>query len=123
MIYSPGVPYFRDDNGRLLDNPLEVSMITAAAVNASELGGQDRNRIEPVMKQRMRKIISLAAQAKNRVLVLGAFGCGVFGNDPQQIARIERELLVDEGLGRHFDLVVNPIPAGRNLSVFRQELQ
>jgi uncharacterized protein (TIGR02452 family) len=123
MIYSPGVPYFRDDSGRLIEDPFNVSMITAAAPNASECRGHERARIEPVMKNRMRRIMALAAQQKNRVLVLGAFGCGVFGNDPQQVARIQRELLVDEGLGRHFDVVVNPVPAGKNLAAFRQVLQ
>jgi uncharacterized protein (TIGR02452 family) len=123
MIYSPSVPYFRADDGRLLEEPLIVSIITSAAVNASEcVSGHQRSQIEPVMTERIRKIIQLAIQERNRVLVLGAFGCGVFGNDPDMVARIQRRLLFDEGLGQHFDVVVNPIPASRNLEAFRRVL-
>jgi uncharacterized protein (TIGR02452 family) len=120
MIYSPAVPFFRDDSGTLLENYFEVSIITAAAVKADECSGAERGRIEEVMRQRMRKVIALAIREGNRALVLGAFGCGVFRNDPNVVARIWYDLLVNEKLGQHLELVVHPIPAGGNLAAFRQ---
>ena len=38
-------------------------------------------------------------------LVLGAYGCGVFRNDPEDVARFWQELLIDEGWGRLFERV------------------
>jgi uncharacterized protein (TIGR02452 family) len=74
----------------------------------------------------MRRVIQIAAKHGNTALTLGAFGCGVFGNDPREIAQIEKELLVDEGLGSHFDIIANPIisTGGRsqNLPAFREVL-
>lgn len=61
------------------------------------------------MERRIRKIVKLAAYKKNNVLVLGAFGCGVFNNNPKEVARIFAKVLVNEGLKDYFKLVVFPI--------------
>jgi uncharacterized protein (TIGR02452 family) len=120
MIYSPHVPFFRDDSGELIEYPFEVSVITAAAPNAKECTKTAlRRALRQTMKNRLRKVIHLAITHGNRVLVLGAFGCGVFGNDPMEVATIEKELLMDEKLGLYFDLIANPIaPARTNRSNF-----
>ncbi len=38
------------------------------------------------MFDRTEKLLSIAAIHGHRVLVLGAWGCGVFGNDPTRVA-------------------------------------
>jgi uncharacterized protein (TIGR02452 family) len=38
VIYSPGVPVFRDDTGRLVE-PYRVAFLTAAAPNVGALSG------------------------------------------------------------------------------------
>jgi uncharacterized protein (TIGR02452 family) len=127
LIYSPDVPFFRDDQGALLAHPFPVSVITAAAPNAKECTAPCLTRaIRGTMKNRMRKVIQLAALQGHRVLLLGAFGCGVFGNQPEQVATIQKELLVDEQLGQYFDCIGNPIAPSRtntaNLDAFRRVL-
>lgn len=89
MTYSPGVPVFRDDAGRLLDEPYLVSFITAPAVNA---GAVSKNRpaevpqILPVMRRRAEYTLKVALDNGEKHLVLGAWGCGVFRNDPAGVA-------------------------------------
>jgi uncharacterized protein (TIGR02452 family) len=126
MSFSPKVPYFREDDGKLSERPIYVSMITSPAVNLSQCDGREASQAREVMKVRMRKIIWIAIEHGVRGLVLGAFGCGVFKNDPSDIARIEAELLVEEHLGQFFDLVVNPIICtrgnDRNFVAFEQML-
>ncbi len=100
MIYSPDVPVFRDDDDVLLEEPDPISFITAPAVNAGVVHAREpRNvaRIEPVMIARIEKVLALAVVNGHDVLVLGAWGCGVFGNDPAQVARGFARHLTGEG--------------------------
>jgi uncharacterized protein (TIGR02452 family) len=101
MIYSPDVLVIRRDDGELLEEPFSVSFVTAPAVNA---GAVKRNepfnieRIIPVMAQRMQHLLTLCAHQGYQHLVLGAWGCGVFMNDPSTIADLWYTLLVENGV-------------------------
>jgi uncharacterized protein (TIGR02452 family) len=91
MIYSPEVPVFRDDAGALLAPPYLCAFITAPAVNAGvvlERNPQRRAEIQATMARRIARVLAIAAQHDHQALVLGAWGCGVFRNDPQQIAAL-----------------------------------
>ncbi len=90
MIYSPNVPVFRDDADDLLRKPYCVSIITAPAVNAGAVRRNEKHnvsKIEPTMLGRIEKVLSLAVIHRHDTLVLGAWGCGVFRNDPADVAR------------------------------------
>lgn len=90
MIYTPQVPVFRDDNDELLDQHYCVAILTSPAVNAGALRNNDPERLkemEPVMLSRIEKLLSVAVVHGQTTLVLGAWGCGVFRNDPNDIAR------------------------------------
>lgn len=91
MIYSPQVPVIRDDDDNLLDKPFLISILTAPAVNAGAVSKngkkQEINKIESTMLQRTEKLLSVAAVNDYKVLVLGAWGCGVFKNNPDDVAR------------------------------------
>ncbi len=96
MIYSPNVPLIKDEEGVNLDTASSCAIITAPAVNTGVVKRQEPERIaeiETVMKRRIKKVLAIAAVNKHNTLVLGAWGCGVFQNDPQDIARYFREIL------------------------------
>lgn len=86
MIYSPGVPVLRSDNGELLEQPFLVSILTAPAANAGALEARERPLLEPVMLRRSELVLALAAARGYSRLVLGAWGCGVFRNEPARVA-------------------------------------
>ena len=97
MMYSPNVPIIRDDNGKLLDGPLLASFITSPAVNrkvASKMFIKDKT-INKAMDLRIRKILSLALENNPSVIVLGAFGCGVFGNKKEVVYKIFEDAIND----------------------------
>jgi len=96
MIYSPGVPVFRDDSGALLERPHLASFITAPAVNAGVVREREPERVSEiadVMRRRVARVLALACGFGHRALVLGAWGCGVFRNDPQLVAELFAEAL------------------------------
>jgi uncharacterized protein (TIGR02452 family) len=98
MIWSPRVPVFRDENWTLLESPFLASFITAPAVNAGALHPHERVKIEPTMLRRTEKLLRLAYREGQRMLVLGAWGCGVFRNDPEMVAGHFASLLRRGGL-------------------------
>ncbi len=106
VIYSPQVPVFRDDKGELLPQPYPVSFLTAAAPNRSAITRNQPERAEGIpaaLLGRARRVLHVAAAHGHRRLVLGAWGCGVFGNDPALVAETFRNALRDN---RFFDHVV-----------------
>ncbi|MDX2731963.1 MULTISPECIES: TIGR02452 family protein [Streptomyces] len=110
VIHSPGVPVFRDDRGRLLDTPYTVGFLTSPAPNAGVIRSrtpEDAHRIPAVLASRAERVLEVAAVRGYRRLVLGAWGCGVFMNDPAQVAGAFRALLADGGrFAGHFEQIV-----------------
>jgi uncharacterized protein (TIGR02452 family) len=96
MIYSPAVPIIKDEGGQELDKPVCVTIITSPAVNAGvimrdEAGKTDK--IAPVMRVRIEKLLALCLNKKHTTLVLGAWGCGVFRNNPEDISQLFQKAL------------------------------
>ena len=100
MIVSPDCPIFRRDDGSLMHQPELVTFITSAAPNAGAIA---KNRpeelplIPEVLLARSERVLALAAQQGCRTLILGAWGCGVFRNDPSVVAHAFRTHLCDGG--------------------------
>ncbi|MFJ9348502.1 TIGR02452 family protein [Streptomyces sp. NPDC101237] len=96
VIHSPAVPVFRDDRGRLLAEPYRAGFLTAAAPNAGVIRRTAPERtaeLPDVLAGRAERVLEVAAAHGYRRLVLGAWGCGVFQNDPRQVAGAFRGLL------------------------------
>ncbi|WP_327319719.1 TIGR02452 family protein [Streptomyces sp. NBC_01235] len=110
VIHSPAVPVFRDDRGRLLEEPYTVGFLTAAAPNAGVVlrtAPERTSELPRALAVRAERVLETAAAHGYRRLVLGAWGCGVFRNDPAQVAGAFRALLGTGGrFGRTFEHVV-----------------
>jgi uncharacterized protein (TIGR02452 family) len=99
-IYSPGVPFFRDDDGELLPQPACCAVITAPAPNAGAVRQNqpdDMAAVVPTLRRRSELVLAVAAAEKIERLILGAWGCGVFRNDPVQVADTFGQLLLGSG--------------------------
>ncbi|KAF7329830.1 hypothetical protein MKEN_00246400 [Mycena kentingensis (nom. inval.)] len=109
-----------------------VDVISCAAVRGPDLTDADAYA-DPaqrdLMREKIKCIFRAAALQGCRRLVLGAFGCGAFGNPPKEVAALfKRVLLGREGSPRggefegRFDEVVFAIKGGRRdtLPAFRE---
>ncbi len=129
MIYSPAVPVFRDDEDGLLPASYNASFITSPAVNAGAVQrnqSHDVAKIPSVMLGRIEGVLSLAVVHGYRTLVLGAWGCGVFRNDPAKVAEWFHQVLHEDGTFRGaFDTVLFAVLDGtkdeRILGCFQQQ--
>ncbi|WP_043467176.1 TIGR02452 family protein [Kitasatospora sp. MBT66] len=107
VIVSPGVPVIRGEDGGLLARPYPVTFLTSPAPNAGQLalraeGG--RVDVRGVLAERAERVLAAAARHGIRALVLGAWGCGVFRNDPAEVAEAFELALARYGAA--FDRVV-----------------
>jgi uncharacterized protein (TIGR02452 family) len=101
VIFSPNVPVYRDGATRLLDASYQVSYLTSPAPNAGALARHEPSavgEIEGLLTERAGRVLAVALQHGVRTLVLGAWGCGVFRNDPATVARAFRGHLADGGV-------------------------
>jgi uncharacterized protein (TIGR02452 family) len=109
-IFSPLVPFFRNDAGTLLENPVLASVITSPAPNAGAIAQNEpanRRYVEPTIRRRAEQVLAIAGAHQVDRLVLGAWGCGVFRNDPHAVARIFADTLKPPGkFAGAFDEVV-----------------
>ena len=120
IIYSPGIVIIKSDEEypeRLEpDDWCEVDVITCAAPNLRPFPSKQFNTKDNLNQvkissdelyelhlSRAQHILNVAAGQGVEVLVLGAFGCGAFMNDPNVVAKAFRDAL-DEYAG-YFDVV------------------
>lgn len=134
-IYSPNVIVFRNDECEWLEEPYLMSVLTSPAPRRAQIESQIYSseidmslvqmhyRLESVIDSRISQILSVMAENGHRVIVLGAWGCGVFGNDPEMVAQAFRNAL---RFWPHFDEVVFSIyddPESNTYKTFERYFQ
>ena len=127
-IYSRNVPVIRDDDMTLFKrgSHYELSFISIAALcNPSLIHGclrpDDANRTA----EKIRAMLRVAYAQGHRTLILGAFGCGAYGNPPRHTAGIFRNVFAEEEFAGAFKRIVFAIIDGArtdNYEVFREVL-
>ena len=127
-IYSKKVPFIRNEALELIE-PMFVDVITCPAVNR---GVAEKNRIANTtilveMYNRCNLVMDTILEnlEDSAVVILGAFGCGVFKNNPSQVADIFKVLI-----GKHKQILVDrnitiefAIPKGPNLDEFKRVIR
>ena len=82
MIISPEVEIFRDERGELMDETVIVAVLTCAAPMITySMEGMSESEYRGMFYNRIGGVLKCAAYFGYEDLVLGAWGCGAFGND------------------------------------------
>lgn len=107
MLLSPEVCVFRGTDRSFLDKPYYLSVISAAAPDRCTRAARvPQEELDRVIKRRLRNLFTVAALHGYPSLVLGAWGCGAFGNDVHCVARCFYELLAEESYAKNFNEIV-----------------
>jgi uncharacterized protein (TIGR02452 family) len=96
MILSPNIPVFRNAEGTLLDKYVLCNFITSPAVNKGVIKNREPHLLDTVstiMRKRIEKLLAICVAQQYETLILGAWGCGVFQNEPETIAQLFYEQL------------------------------
>lgn len=125
LIYTPDVTVFKTHDAipktMTEFDWFKVDVITMAAPNLSYHTPAGRAAIDDeilkAFETRFERIIKVAMHHGAEVLILGAFGCGEYNNDPTVVATgVARAL---EKYHEAFDVVEFAIPAGRSKTNYR----
>lgn len=107
LLVSPDVDVFCDVQGEVLPRPYSVDVITYAAPNLyDEAEMLNEQQVEDTFIRLIHNLVGVAATRQYNSLVLGAWGCGAFGNDAKKVAGYFAKVLQEEGYGRLFDKVL-----------------
>lgn len=106
LIYTPDVLFEKDECWKY------INVITCAAPNANaakQYCNVSDDEIETVMYNRIKAVLRVAYENNTTALYLGAFGCGVFGNSAETVAKIFKKLLTTE-FANVFEYIAFVIP-------------
>ena len=112
-LYSPDVLFVRDEQKKGAD------VITCAAPNfsASKYQGVSSEQNLLVLDRRIAFVRNVAEDRGVDVLILGAFGCGVFGQNPVHVASVCKNVFAQTSIGQ----IVYAVPGqDANAKVFRE---
>eukprot|EP00931_Biecheleriopsis_adriatica_P056903 TRINITY_DN33749_c0_g3_i1.p1 TRINITY_DN33749_c0_g3~~TRINITY_DN33749_c0_g3_i1.p1 ORF type:complete len:425 (-),score=68.46 TRINITY_DN33749_c0_g3_i1:80-1354(-) len=112
VVYCPDIVVFRSCRSqRLLEKPFWVG-VAAAALRSTGSDADIRDKVDGVLH--------VAGNHGHKQVVLGAWGCGAFGNDPDKIAG--HMLTASLECRAWFDHVVFAVPHGDNFDAFQAKL-
>ena len=133
VIYSKGVTFFKEDilinpsravyEPQYTDDWANIDIITSPAPNIRLKIKPDANKVSRILESRIRNIFEVCIENKAQALVLGAFGCGAFGNSPAVVAGIFEKILKDEHYEDYFREIifaVKPSKDRNNFACFKQ---
>lgn len=115
-LYSPSVFFINNEQQVAICN-----VITCAAPNRSAAMRYQKVSEEEnfnVLYSRIKFVLDIAEINNVDILIAGAFGCGVFGQDPRDVSGIFKTLLAPGNY--NFKKVIFAIPGGINYNTFAQ---
>lgn len=113
LLYTPNVIIERKE-----EKPVTCDIITCAAPNAHAAKKYCQVHPKDILYALSQRILGILKVAKLRQvddLIVGAFGCGVFGNNPYTVASIFRHYIHSLFDG-YFDHVIYAVPDSRSIN-------
>lgn len=95
-LYTTEALIIKDKDYNVIPEPIEVDCITVAALNLNKQSFSDEEYNE-ITKKKIDMMLNLASAYRCDNLVLGAWGCGVFDNEPVDIAKLFLEVIKNSG--------------------------
>lgn len=110
VIYTPDVYVIKSDtaNPKMLPEKewYQVNVITCAAPNLRQMPSNKLNQgdgikkvkmldkdLQEIHEKKLAKILDVALAEGNEAIILGAFGCGAFENNPEVVARAAKNII------------------------------
>lgn len=96
MLYVSEAYMINNELGHSI-TPKKAAFIGGAApnINGMKSNGEtiSEKRVYEILSNRIRGILSFAELNNHKTLIVGAWGCGVFGLDPEKVANLYKECI------------------------------
>jgi len=131
IIYIPNITVFKSDDEvfpKEFDEKYwyNIDVITCAAHNQKKYN-VDNEKLKEINYNKIKAIIECAIENNVDILILGAFGCGAFRNDPIIVSKEFKKILIDEGYYKYFEKVHFAILTigneGKNINEFNKTFE
>ena len=130
-LYTTDAIFVKDVNYHYM-KPVQCDILTIAAINLNKYAKYDDlqqmsdSDYEKLTKEKIRLMLTIPSNNQIENLILGAWGCGVFDNDPAKISRYFKEVILD-GYGSNIKRIVFAIindhnSVGNNFEIFKNTL-
>lgn len=108
-LYSPDIIFIKNQD------TIQADVITCAAPNKNAMQATNQENLDALFS-RIEFVLKMAADNQVETLILGAFGCGAFGQDAGIVSVFFMKLL--KKYNGVFQNVIFAIPGGKNLETF-----
>ena len=108
-LYTQRSLFFKDKDYVQIE-PIQCDVITLAAINLNDKAKydpvQNLYNYENLTREKIRLMLSVPQSWGAQYLILGAWGCGVFKNDPEKIAQYFKDAIIGEGYGSLYKKII-----------------
>jgi len=131
IIYIPNILVFKSDNNVFSEMLNEkdwynIDVITCSAHNQRAYKVENE-KLKEINYYKIKAIIECAVENDVDNLILGAYGCGAFGNDPQLISEAFKIILIDEEYYKYFEnvhfAIFTTLNETKNLNEFKHTFE
>ncbi|MCD7949025.1 MAG: TIGR02452 family protein [Erysipelotrichaceae bacterium] len=106
IMVSPHVEVIKDTSFEPLDEPFEIAVMSCGApMIRLGLEGKSQQEYEALLYKRIQGMLVVAASQNYHHLILGAFGCGVYGNDAAVVSDMFYKAIQDFNCNQIFDSI------------------
>jgi len=123
-VYTTDVMIVKDKDYNLIETPVYVDCITMAAINLNKYQ-LSRPSYEGITRDKINMMLNLAEAHKCENLVLGAWGCGVYKNDPNYISNVFMSVIRKGGYNFKkivFGVINDDNSVDNNYEIFKRNL-
>lgn len=126
VVYTKGVTIFKDAGA--VPSPLgrdkwqQVDVISCAAPYLAKRRYTNRTVLGEILQGRIRNILETAIDNRAEILILNAFGCGVYANPPEIVARAFQQVFREHRYQGAFRYVIFAVEDPKTLGIFSDEL-
>lgn len=99
VMITPNVEVFKDEAGELIENSMNLAVISCAApISKNFKSIEEKNQYDNMFYLRILSLLLCASYYEYDYLILGAWGCGAFGNDAKDVADLFKKAIYMEDL-------------------------